>query len=434
MRSLVFASLCVLLMLTAATAQPDRFSDRLTVQFEKPVVVNDNLTLQPGTYTFQQVRSPAPPDVFRVIDQKGNNIGMTAVASTASYKSSAPNDVPAQTQVVLKELGNKRYLDRMWFAGQNHGYNFSLASNARSASGKGSNSNEAKASQGNDTTASSGKRTQGKDIIVLAIMPVDTSASASSGTSSQSADSTDSSRASETSSSRTQTSASGETSNLATSSNTQDSGSSAQLNSGSTGSMSSSAQSNNDSTTGANTTSSSNAQDSGSSAQSSPGSTGSMSSSAQSNNDSMTGANSSSSSNSASSGGQMQVDGCVTGPYGGSYMLLSSKDGKRYQLSGDYDNIRESLGRTVTVWGVPSADNTTGSTNSSSSAGSNNQNSANQAAGSSAQGNSGSGSQTTSGSGTQMSSGDNASNPVIIAVSKIQRVAEQCDSSTLSNK
>lgn len=42
--------------------------------------------------------------------------------------------------------------------------------------------------------------------------------------------------------------------------------------------------------------------------------------------------------------------GCVVSPVGGSYELDVS--GKRYALRGDYDNVRESVGRIVSIWGV----------------------------------------------------------------------------------
>jgi len=42
--------------------------------------------------------------------------------------------------------------------------------------------------------------------------------------------------------------------------------------------------------------------------------------------------------------------GCIVGPVGGSYELDVS--GKRYVLRGDFDNVRESAGRVVSIWGV----------------------------------------------------------------------------------
>ena len=83
-------------------------------------------------------------------------------------------------------------------------------------------------------------------------------------------------------------------------------------------------------------------------------------------------------------------------------MLVSTKDGRKYTLAGDYDNIRENLGRTVTVWALPPSGQ-------------------------------GSQSQTASSRGSSSPSqtqtpGNTESTPVAVTVRSIQRISETCDS------
>lgn len=99
-------------------------------------------------------------------------------------------------------------------------------------------------------------------------------------------------------------------------------------------------------------------------------------------------------------------------------MLVSSKDGRRYTLAGDYDNIRENLGRTVTVWALPGS-GTTSDSGSSGTASSTSQNSAGSSA--SAMG---------SHAGNAKSGMGNSSTetaPMAVTVRSIQLLSETCD-------
>lgn len=96
-------------------------------------------------------------------------------------------------------------------------------------------------------------------------------------------------------------------------------------------------------------------------------------------------ASSSTGSSGTTSNAQTYV-GCIVGPVGGSYELEVS--GKRYALRGDYDNVRESLGRIVTIWGV------------------------------------------TDQSGTSTQSATSTAEPLAIAVQQITPQSEMCDATT----
>lgn len=328
MRQFALALLSVCLLAIVTFAQPGRFSDRLTVQFKKPVVVSDALTLQPGTYTFQQLRSPANPNIFRVVDQTGQNIGDTAFASSAVYQSSNPNDVPGQTQVILKEVGQKRYLDRIWFAGQNRGYNFSLAENARNQQQPAVNSASSESGQtGKQNTAN-----QVKEIVILAFVPREDETRAASVPDNSrggspnvySAIGPDSSRAQSSSATGDSQSTQSPVSSSASAPRTDNS------------TITSNESSTQPSTTGA---------------QQSMGDNESVMSKSNSN-------SSEDSLDKPNSGSQLvQVVGCVTSVNGDSYLL--TKTGTKYQLRGDADNVREYAGRIVTVGGIvnPKTDN-----------------------------------------------------------------------------
>jgi hypothetical protein len=82
-----------------------------------------------------------------------------------------------------------------------------------------------------------------------------------------------------------------------------------------------------------------------------------------------------------------RIEGCITGPVNGNYMLVAN--GKQYRLTGDYENIRQHLGQRVAITGntkvepsnpavsesgpgsaaMPGSSNTTGATGTSTTTG-----------------------------------------------------------------
>lgn len=127
-------TICALFLLSAVLAlgQGQHFEKRFKVTFPNPVVVNKDLTLQPGTYTFQQVKSPARPDAFYVSDMSGKRMGFTSVASETQPKARIePETAARQTKVLLKQIDGKYYLDRAWISGENRGYQFMLPSDVQ---------------------------------------------------------------------------------------------------------------------------------------------------------------------------------------------------------------------------------------------------------------------------------------------------------------
>lgn len=86
-------------------------------------------------------------------------------------------------------------------------------------------------------------------------------------------------------------------------------------------------------------------------------------------------------------GESTRIEGCITGPVNGNYMLVAN--GKQYRLSGDYENIRQHVGQKVAITGntqvepnnpavsesgpasaaMPGSSNTTGATGTSTTTG-----------------------------------------------------------------
>ena len=117
---------CALLALPAiAWGQPTKMWKKMTVTFDQPVKVSEQLMLQPGEYTFRQIREKTEPTQFEVMNSSGKTLGVTSVAAEMVYKTSDPGILPKANQVILKQVGNNWYLEKMWFAGQNFGFRFS---------------------------------------------------------------------------------------------------------------------------------------------------------------------------------------------------------------------------------------------------------------------------------------------------------------------
>lgn len=389
---------CLLMTCASASAQNPDFFDRVEVDFDQPVTINTNQTIPAGHYTFQQVRMQGHPRVFRVTDPAGRNVGITAGAASAMYKTASTFEVPGQTQVILKEVGGKRYLDKIWLQGQNHGYDFSLAEDARAVMA--SKSKSASSNKGSGSRMAGAQTPIVREIIVLAV-PVVAAVPAGSMNSAQPAGQGGmAGTAATTPGGSAYSSATDQAGSSSASTSSTQPGSSAQAGSVSTPTSASG-------NTGMSSTNTSSGQSG----------TGTGYADAGSTSGSTTGTTKGSPSQQP-----VEVVGCVTGPYGGSYMLSSTSDGRRYQLEGDSDNIRENLGRTVTIWGSASGGTST-------TAGSGDTGSAQSATPSS-----GGASGTQAGSGTQSSTGSSGASgssgqpaPVIVTVQRLQLVSERCD-------
>lgn len=121
---------CVLMLPLAAVAQLDQPHTRIQVNFNQPVKVSADKTIPPGQYILRQERTQSEqPEVFRIEDPSGKQLGLTAIPIKAVYTTwqGAAGQVPKTNMVMLKQVGDTSYLDYIWFQGMPNGYQFTLA-------------------------------------------------------------------------------------------------------------------------------------------------------------------------------------------------------------------------------------------------------------------------------------------------------------------
>ena len=107
--------------------------DRIEVDFSHNVDVGPKV-LAPGHYVFEQIGTQP---LFKVSGPSGENITLTAQAIHTVYGTSSTataGEVPNQTKVILEQVGDTYYLDKIWIAGQNRGWGFTMADRAQNQS------------------------------------------------------------------------------------------------------------------------------------------------------------------------------------------------------------------------------------------------------------------------------------------------------------
>lgn len=129
MRStLLFLLACALAVPTIALAQQEQPFNRIQATFSQSVQISKDLTLQPGSYIFKQVRTQShQPNVFRIEDPAGKMMGVTPPPSEAVWKTANTGQAPRNNEVVLKQVNGTAYLDYIWFQGVQRGYHFDVA-------------------------------------------------------------------------------------------------------------------------------------------------------------------------------------------------------------------------------------------------------------------------------------------------------------------
>jgi len=110
---------------TTASAQP--LYDRVNVNLPYPVTIGQK-TLPPGDYTFQQLPSSSGDSRVVLVYSDG---GMKFQTSALSIPALDPNTA-RDTKLVLDQVGNDYYLDKIWVQGKDYGYEFPLPSNVKS--------------------------------------------------------------------------------------------------------------------------------------------------------------------------------------------------------------------------------------------------------------------------------------------------------------
>ncbi|MEI9971474.1 MAG: hypothetical protein WDO73_05095 [Ignavibacteriota bacterium] len=128
-RSLVPASGAVVMMAAAgwilphASAQP--MWDTVKVTLPYAVTVGEK-TVPPGDYMIKQLESPGDSPVLLIY----NGTGMRFQTSALSIKAE-DLDPRSKSEVTLHHIGDNYYLDKVWVAGKNYGYQIPLPKNVR---------------------------------------------------------------------------------------------------------------------------------------------------------------------------------------------------------------------------------------------------------------------------------------------------------------
>lgn len=105
---------------------PAHAYSRITVQLPERVYVQDRV-LEPGEYEIRQFSTMGGPrDVVAIFRDGG--LRLETVLLTLPTLKPAGSDA---TKVVLRRVGNDYYLDRLWIAGQEYGYEFPLPDRVR---------------------------------------------------------------------------------------------------------------------------------------------------------------------------------------------------------------------------------------------------------------------------------------------------------------
>lgn len=100
-----------------------QMTDKVEVTLPFAVHVNDQV-LQPGTYTFQEMRSRTDTDILFVRGPNNMQLEATVTVLDARDQGGA-----AQTELVLRKVDGKYYATELWLQGRVNGYEFLVPQN-----------------------------------------------------------------------------------------------------------------------------------------------------------------------------------------------------------------------------------------------------------------------------------------------------------------
>jgi hypothetical protein len=117
-------------ILAAALAPPakaqGRLFDRVVVDLPNDTYVNEQV-LPAGHYEFRQVRDSAASSHIMLVQQNGG----TRFDAAAITIPALNNNTPDATRVIVRRIGPSYYLDKIWVAGKDYGYQFVLPERAK---------------------------------------------------------------------------------------------------------------------------------------------------------------------------------------------------------------------------------------------------------------------------------------------------------------
>ena len=129
-RNFVPAAAAFLVLGVAGWMTPDASAqtmwDQVKVHLPYSVTVG-NKTMPPGDYKIQQLESPSGDSPVLLIYTDN---GMKFETSAMTIHTLDPN-TPEKTDVTLHHIGDNYYLDKIWIAGKNYGYEIPLPKSVR---------------------------------------------------------------------------------------------------------------------------------------------------------------------------------------------------------------------------------------------------------------------------------------------------------------
>jgi LPXTG-motif cell wall-anchored protein len=124
---LPFAAAALALAVAPGAWAQGRLFNKVVVDFPNDIHVNDQV-LPKGHYELRQLRADgAASSVMLIMSEGASHFDMDAITIPA-----VNNNTPNKTLVVLQRLGSDYYLDKVWVAGQDYGYEFPIPSDVKS--------------------------------------------------------------------------------------------------------------------------------------------------------------------------------------------------------------------------------------------------------------------------------------------------------------
>jgi hypothetical protein len=102
-------------------------NDKVVIDFANPVHISDQV-IPAGHYELRQLSSSGAAARVMLIDSNGGTRYEGAAITVPMLNNNTPND----TRAVVQRVGQNYYLDKIWIAGKDYGYQFEIPSDVKS--------------------------------------------------------------------------------------------------------------------------------------------------------------------------------------------------------------------------------------------------------------------------------------------------------------
>jgi hypothetical protein len=123
-RNLFFVVASVIVM--GASLMSQGLTDGVRVTLPHPVTIDD-VVLEPGEY---EIRRPSPNSNDQVL-RFFNNDKLRYQTIAQTIPTTAGEEPPEQSKIILHHIGDKYYFDKIWIEGKTYGYEFPLPERVR---------------------------------------------------------------------------------------------------------------------------------------------------------------------------------------------------------------------------------------------------------------------------------------------------------------